>query len=502
MATLAEWPTAAIQDFHPLPPADLQYTNTFIQNNEALVLSTGERYVVGMVDPGRSQLRRQIEAFHRAKGHSQAIEYVKIDKNDLYLFLGKQDRGQASSVNDTAAGLENDGVYLDRIANDAPVVNLVSSLILQAYNEGVSDIHFDAQPDGLVVRFRIDGVLRQVEMIKKDTQMAVSSRIKVMAQLNIMERRLPQDGRCSVQLSGNSYDIRVSVLPTIHGESIVMRLLQKDKEATALGALGFTVDDIARMRGLIGQPHGLLLITGPTGSGKTTSLHALLKELPTEALKIITLEDPVEYQMSGISQVQINESIGLSFEACLRRVLRQDPDVIMVGEIRDHDTAELAIRAGLTGHFVVSSLHTNSAIDAITRLTNLGVEPFLVSAVLRGVIGQRLVRRLCPHCRKEAALEAGDIAFLDQYQMGMRSAWFPVGCEACHGSGYAGRTLVYEVLVPNLQLLRRIETHSSEISVQNCQDLTGFNPMSECALRLVQTAVTSVAEVKRVLYTV
>jgi type II secretory ATPase GspE/PulE/Tfp pilus assembly ATPase PilB-like protein len=492
---------AGLADFEPLPQGGDQYTESFTRKNEALVLrADGQSVVVGLTDPDNAAVRRSLEQYHRAHAPKASVRFVRIERNELLLHLGRRNRNGDLARNAPADTPPDDGVYLDRIANDAPIVNLVNSLVLQAWNDGASDIHFDAQEHGMQVRFRVDGVLLPVETIRRDWQMAVASRIKVMAQLNIMERRLPQDGRCAVQLDNRTYDIRVSIIPSIHGESIVLRLLPGDGGKADLGTLGFSPADAQRLRDMLGRPHGLFLATGPTGSGKTTTLHALLRGLPVDTLKIITLEDPVEYQLAGITQVQTNEAIGLGFDACLRRVLRQDPDVIMVGEIRDHATAELAVRASLTGHLVVSSLHTNTALDAVVRLVDLGVEPYLLGAVLRGVLGQRLVRKLCPKCRSLREAPDAERPLLSAIGLESTESWYPVGCRECRGTGYAGRTLCYELILPDRAFLERIATDPTALSPQDCLGLAGHVPLYRHAAALLDHGVTSIAEIARVVY--
>lgn len=498
-----EMPLVSLEHYQPLPAEAGQYSAAFIQNNEAIVLNQDENSIlIGVVDAADSELRLRIESYHAVQHPGRKTRFSRVERNELLLYLGKRNRGESSTAGFGDSG-SDDGVYLDRIANDAPVVNLVNSLILQAFNEGASDIHLDAAAEALLVRFRVDGVLRLVETLGRELRTAVSSRIKVMAQLNIMERRLPQDGRCSVTVSGRSFDLRVSILPSIHGESVVLRLLHKDGDVGGLTSLGFDADDLLRLERLLTQPHGLFLATGPTGSGKTTSLHGMIRTLPSRELKIITLEDPVEYQIDGITQVQINEDIGLGFETTLRRVLRQDPDVIMVGEIRDHATASLAVRAALTGHLVLSSLHTNSAIESVTRLVDLGVEPYLLAAVLRGALGQRLVRRLCPHCRTPMSPSKEKDLNLDAVgvpKAARATIMEPAGCDQCRDSGYQGRGLVYELLVPDEEFKDAIANRRIAAMIHRGPDIKGFRPMPQHATQLLVSGTTSLDEIRRVFF--
>ena len=333
---------------------------------------------------------------------------------------------------------------LDRIANDAPVVNLVNSLVIDGIRARASDIHIEGFSDATVVRYRVDGRLRTVHRLEADRFAAVASRVKIMANLNIMERRLPQDGRLTVHLDEDVVDVRVSIVPISAGESIVLRLFPTKRGPLGLEELGLEPEGIARLRRMATLPNGLVLVTGPTGSGKTTTLNAVLREVRSDALKIITIEDPVEYVTDGIDQIQTNERIGLTFESILRRVLRQDPDVIMVGEVRDTPTAELAIRAALTGHLVLSTLHTRDSVSAVTRLADMGVEPYLIAAVLRCVLAQRLVRRLCPACRQSTRPTKAQRETWRALGLEAGSLFRAKGCKACQGTGFRGRVAIFE----------------------------------------------------------
>jgi general secretion pathway protein E len=345
----------------------------------------------------------------------------------------------------SADGDEDVGVLRD-MAFEAPVVRLVNLLIEEAIAAGASDIHVEPFEDTLRVRYRVDGILFDQESPPRRLQAAVTSRIKIMAELNIAERRLPQDGRIRVNLHGRRIDIRVSTMPTVHGESIVMRLLDRSSVFMPLDGLGFSAAMLKRFESLIRRPHGIVLVTGPTGSGKTTTLYGALDKINSSDRKIITVEDPVEYQLRGVNQISVKPKIGLTFATGLRHIVRQDPDVILVGEIRDLETAEIAIQAALTGHLVFSTLHTNDAPGAITRLQDMGVEPYLVASVLEGVMAQRLVRRICTACRITDEPSAADLEAL-----GIERPAAPVslfrgrGCEQCRGTGYRGRTGIYEL---------------------------------------------------------
>src|SRR5881227_1591676 len=340
---------------------------------------------------------------------------------------------------------EEDVNHLRDMAFEAPVVRLVNLLVENAITALASDIHIEPFEDTLRIRYRIDGVLFDQESPPRRLQAAVTSRIKIMAELNIAERRLPQDGRIRVTLHGQRVDIRVSTIPTVHGESIVMRLLQRASVFHPLEKLGFPTDTLKRFEGLIKRPHGILLVTGPTGSGKTTTLYAPLDKINSPGVKIITVEDPVEYQLKGVNQIPVKPKIGLSFANGLRHIVRQDPDVILVGEIRDLETAEIAIQAALTGHLVFSTLHTNDAPAAITRLQDMGVEPYLISSVLEAVLAQRLVRRICEGCRVEDMATRAELEALAVPLEGTYTLYRGKGCDDCRGTGYRGRFGIYEL---------------------------------------------------------
>jgi general secretion pathway protein E len=342
---------------------------------------------------------------------------------------------------------DEDVNHLRDMAFEAPVVRLVNLLIEGAISSEASDIHIEPFEDTLRIRYRIDGILYEQEAPPRRLQAAVTSRIKIMAEMNIAERRLPQDGRIRVTLHGQRVDIRVSTIPTVHGESIVMRLLQRSSVFHPLEKLGFPADTLKRFEGLIKRPHGILLVTGPTGSGKTTTLYAALDKINAPGVKIITVEDPVEYQLKGVNQIPVKPKIGLTFANGLRHIVRQDPDVILVGEIRDLETAETAIQASLTGHLVFSTLHTNDAPGAITRLQDMGVEAYLVASVLEGVLAQRLVRRICENCRVPDTPSRADLDALGIEVSHDATLFRGKGCEECRGTGYRGRSGIYELFV-------------------------------------------------------
>jgi general secretion pathway protein E len=361
--------------------------------------------------------------------------------------------GAATPLQRIVEGMDDDGgadgdediAHLRDMAFEAPVVRLVNLLIENAIAAEASDIHIEPFEDTLRIRYRVDGILYDQEAPPRRLQAAVTSRIKIMAEMNIAERRLPQDGRIRVTLHGQRVDIRVSTMPTVHGESIVMRLLKGASVFLPLERLGFPPATLARFEALIRRPHGIVLVTGPTGSGKTTTLYAALDKINSPDRKIITVEDPVEYQLKGVNQIPVKPKIGLSFATGLRHIVRQDPDVILVGEIRDLETAEIAIQASLTGHLVFSTLHTNDAPAAITRLQDMGVEPYLVASVLEGVLAQRLVRRICEACKVPHSPVAADLGALGVQAPPNLNLWRGKGCAECRGTGYRGRSGIYEL---------------------------------------------------------
>ena len=400
---------------------------------------------------------------------------------------------------------EADDLEVDDGISDAPLVRLVNSVIFQAAEDGASDIHFEPQEDSLVVRFRIDGVLQEVQRIPKRMTPGVTTRLKVLAKLDIAERRKPQDGRISLNAAaaGRMLDVRVATLPTVEGESVVMRLLDKSKKPPTLEALGLSVDMQAKLSELVMRPTGALLVTGPTGSGKSTTLYAALSQINRPEINIITVEDPVEYRLAGINQVQINTRAGLTFASALRSILRSDPDVVMVGEVRDGETAKMAIEAALTGHFVLSTLHTNDAPGALTRLNEMGVEPFLVGAAVTGVLAQRLARKLCTHCCEMytpsvdeliRARVSPDVAAASDGMAFYRKR----GCPRCNQSGYKGRIGVYQLLTMSEQLESLAVQKASREDLERAALSEGMRTLWDDGLAKVAAGLTSVEELARV----
>jgi general secretion pathway protein E len=428
------------------------------------------------------------QALNRAyeRGKSDALNIV--DDLDGNLDLGEL----AQNLPRIADLLESE--------DDAPIVRLLNALLTQAVREGASDIHIEPFETRSVVRFRIDGVLRDVLEPPQAAHGVIVSRVKIMARLDIAEKRMPQDGRITLRLAGRPVDVRVSCLPTAHGERVVMRLLDKQAGRLTLTALGMDPVLLAELNELIHQPHGIILVTGPTGSGKTTTLYAGLSQLDTQRHNIMTVEDPIEYDLDGIGQTQVNARIDLSFARALRAILRQDPDVIMIGEIRDLETAQIAVQSSLTGHLVLATLHTNDSVGAVTRLVDMGVEPFLVASSLLGVLAQRLVRRLCPHCKKEHVPTSAECRMLniDPHTATQHPIYQATSCEACNHTGYQGRTGIFELLRVDEPLRALIHDGASEAKLRDHARHMGMQSIRDDGVRWVRNGHTSIEEVLRV----
>jgi len=414
----------------------------------------------------------------------------------------KANRNLVDSIEDEEfeENLDLDGPIdiLDATADEAPVIRFVNSIIFRAVKERASDIHIEPYERETVYRFRINGVMSEILRQPKKTHAAVSSRIKVMAKLDIAEKRLPQDGRIKIKIAGKDIDIRLSTIPIQAGERIVMRILEKNNTALRLETLGFRGKVLEGLQELASRKHGVLYVTGPTGHGKTTTLFALLDRINSPDKMIITVEDPVEYEIAGISQIQVNHKIELSFAVALRSILRQNPDVVMVGETRDQETAEMAINASLTGHFVLSTLHTNDASSAATRLIDMGVQPFLISSSLVGVLAQRLVRTLCPHCKQTATLSDFEKVVLDLDDIPEDATIFkPNGCPKCHGTGYSGRTVVSELLLINDEIRSLIIQKTDAATIKKAAIRAGMRTLRGDAVDKIFEGITSVEEILR-----
>jgi general secretion pathway protein E len=395
---------------------------------------------------------------------------------------------------------EEDIEHLKDLASEAPVIRMVNQLIQKALESRASDIHIEPFADQLKVRYRVDGILKEVDAPPVRSTAAVISRVKIMAKLNIAERRLPQDGRIPIRIQGRELDLRVSTVPTMFGESVVMRLLDKESVRFDLDALGFDGSPRERLRLILEKPYGILLVTGPTGSGKSTTLYTALSRMNTEERKIITVEDPVEYQLAGINQIQVKSAIGMTFASALRAIVRQDPDVIMVGEMRDLETARIAVQSALTGHVVLSTLHTNDAASGVTRLLEMGVEDYLLTSTINGILAQRLVRKLCPHCRAsypaipELAVRFAAIGAAPE-DVELHRA---VGCDACNGTGYRGRLVITEVLLMTDQIRKAVLNHATATEIRRIAVAEGMETMYLDGLRKALDGRTTIEEVLRV----
>ncbi len=450
--------------------------------HKALQLATGLR-----VQPALALESELLQALDRLYGEPEPEAEEEPDAADAF-----------------AGALGGDSEFVEHLkdlASEAPVIRLVNQLIARVVDLRASDIHLEPFDDGLHLRYRVDGVLQEAEVVSNQLAAAVSSRIKLLAHLNIAERRLPQDGRIKTRVKGHELDLRVSTLPTVYGESVVMRVLDRASIRLDLETMGFASDNLARYRALIDRPHGILLVTGPTGSGKTTTLYASLAKLDAPSLKIVTVEDPVEYQLDGINQVQVLPQIGLTFAHALRSILRQDPDIIMIGEMRDTETAQIAVQSSLTGHLVLSTLHTNTAVGAIIRLEDMGVERYLITSTVNGVLSQRLVRRLCPHCREPETLppaalqQAGLDRLAVEQDLDLHTAR---GCGQCKHTGYLGRTAIHELFVMDDAAHRAILDGADATTLHQVARRGGMLTLYEDGLRKVAAGETSLEELLRV----
>ena len=390
--------------------------------------------------------------------------------------------------------------YIRDMASEAPVIKLVNHIINQAIKMGASDIHLEPFADDLILRYRIDGMLYEHEAPPKRLNSGIVTRIKIMAYLDIAERRLPQDGRIRIKSQGKDIDIRVATLPTLFGESVVMRILDRGNIIVTLDHLGFPKKELKLYQDLIHKPYGQILVTGPTGSGKTTTLYGSLEKINTPEKKIVTIEDPVEYQLRGVNQVHIRPQIGLTFANGLRSIVRQDPDVIMIGEIRDSETAEVAIQSALTGHLVFSTVHTNDAAGAITRLQEMEIESFLISSALLGVLAQRLVRVICTHCKESCTIEPDALLEMGIDDPAPHTAFRGKGCDHCNKTGFRGRTGIYELLVIDDEIRKLILAHASSQEIRERAVQSGMTTLRQDGWRKIQEGITTVEEIIRVTY--
>ncbi len=506
---------------YQMPLVDLALTGVADDASGEIALHVLERLVaipyaldngtlrVAIADPGNIQGIDELRLATR-----YPLDLGVASREDIFAEIRRLARaseafGARAAVEEELAATEDeeevDDLEIDDGISDAPLVRLVNSVIFQAAEDGASDVHFEPQEDSLLVRFRIDGVLQEVQRVPKRMMPGVVTRLKVLAKLDIAERRKPQDGRISLNAAaaGRTMDVRVATLPTVEGESVVMRLLDKSKRAPTLEELGMSDEMRAQLELLIRKPTGALLVTGPTGSGKSTTLYAALTEINRAEINIITVEDPVEYRLGGVNQVQINTKAGLTFATALRSILRSDPDVVMVGEIRDGETAKIAIEAALTGHLVLSTLHTNDAPQALTRLSEMGVEPFLVGAAVSAVLAQRLARKLCTHCcemytpNTDELLKARvspEVAAASDGMVFYRKK----GCPRCNQTGYKGRIGVYQLLAMTEQLESLAVTNASREEIERAAIGEGMRTLWDDGLAKVAAGLTSIEELARV----
>lgn len=438
-----------------------------------------------------------IEELRMATGY-QIVPGIAT-KDELYRTITKYYDFQ-ESLDEAISGFSPEESLEDTGITDAdsPVVRLVNQIIANAVAQRASDIHFDPQETELKVRYRIDGVLRDERSLPKHMQNVIIARIKIMSHLNITERRIPQDGRLKMDVNFKSIDIRVSLLPSVHGEKVVMRILDLGNVLDQLDKLGFTSRNIMSFKAMIEKPNGIILITGPTGSGKSSTLYASLNHLNTEEVNIITIEDPVEYQLEGVNQVQVNDDVGMTFASGLRSILRQDPDIVMVGEIRDFETAQIAIRASLTGHLVLSTLHTNSAVAALTRLIDMGVEPFLISSSLSGVVAQRLVRRICQDCSEDVEPTSREREIFQSHGLDIYKVKQGKGCSNCLMTGYRGRIAIHEVLPINDDIRHLVMNAASANDIRKSVKEASVSFLIDDGLLKVSQGLTTTEEVLRV----
>lgn len=463
------------------------------------------RLEVAMAVPQDAFLRK---ALHLATG-LQVVPRLGLESELLpalnRLYVEADDRG-GDEGDELGGGAhsESDNEFIEHLrdlASEAPVIRMVNQLVARVIDLRASDIHVEPFEDGLHIRYRVDGVLQAAEIADIKLAAAVTSRIKLLAHLNIAERRLPQDGRIKTRVKGHELDLRVSTLPTVHGESVVMRVLDRASIRLDLEKMGFSDDNLTRYRALIERPHGILLVTGPTGSGKTTTLYASLAKLDSSRMKIVTVEDPVEYQLEGVNQVQVHTQIGMTFAHALRSILRQDPDIIMIGEMRDTETAQIAVQSALTGHLVLSTLHTNTAAAAIIRLEDMGVERYLITSTINGVLAQRLVRQLCTKCRRPVELPDAMLTKTELARFiapSTRTVYDAVGCPECKHTGYAGRTAIHELFTIDAAAHEAILAGADATTLHNIARKSGMLTLYEDGLRKVAAGVTSLEEVLRV----
>jgi len=506
LAAQLDLPLMAAADYPEFPLLEERVSTRFLRETHTLPVAEDETGVaVAMVDPTDAFA---VDAFRVLTGRVVAVRVAARDDFEAAFerLYGSGRTAMGQIVEDIesvdAHDVNGDVQHLKDLASEAPVIRLVALVIRRALETRASDIHIEPFENRLIVRYRIDGVMHEVESPPRRLSAAVISRVKIMANLDIAERRLPQDGRIKLRIQGKEIDLRVSTVPTMHGESVVMRILDKGGVPLDFALLGFEPDLLAKFNEVLLRPHGILLVTGPTGSGKTTTLYTALSKLNQPNVKILTVEDPVEYQMEGINQIQVKPQIDLSFANALRSIVRQDPDVIMIGEIRDLETAQIAVQSALTGHLVLSTLHTNDAASSVNRLLDMGMQDYLLTSTLIGIQAQRLVRTLCRECRRayrvlpEVAAETGLSRFVEAGSE--VNVFEPVGCEACAHTGFIGRVAIMEIMPMSDGLRSLVMHHANSGELQKQAVAEGMMTMYEHGLRKVLAGTTTLEEVLRV----
>ncbi|MDP4093447.1 MAG: spore germination protein GerPC [Bacillota bacterium] len=458
------------------------------------------RLVIAMSDPLNVYAIDDIHFITKKPVQPCITDHTSIEKA-IEVYFNRQTSDKALEDLKKEYNIVMDDKYDQAVIDDiqnAPAVRLTNSIINQSITVGASDIHIEPFEKEVIVRFRVDGVLSENMKIPQTLYSAVSTRIKIMAGMNIAEKRIPQDGRIEMDLNGKSFDFRVSSLPTVYGEKIVIRILDRANFLFDRTMLGFGENENILLDKLVRTPYGIVIVTGPTGSGKTTTLYSILKELNTNDKNLITVEDPVEYMLQGVNQVQVNMKAGLTFASGLRSILRQDPDVIMIGEIRDEETAQIAVRAAITGHFVLSTLHTNDAPSTITRIIDMGIEPYLVADSISGIIAQRLVRKLCPYCKEEYMPSKKEIEVLKEEPE--KPLFRQKGCPSCNNSGYKGRLAVHEILVMNREIKELIETTKNTEQIREIAEKNGMTTLFDSCKKLVLKGETTFSEMVKTVY--
>ncbi len=506
LADQLDLPLAQLSDYPELPLMEERLSAKFLRDSQAVPLrEDDEEVALAIADPSDSYVLSavQMASGKRVRPYIAAPNEIEAALERLY-GGGKSSMGQIVDNISTRGDDDQeigDIAHLKDLASEAPVIRLVNLLFTKALEQRASDIHIEPFENRLVVRYRVDGVLHETESPPRRLSAAVISRVKIMASLDIAERRLPQDGRIKLRISGKEIDLRVSTVPTMHGESVVMRILDKGGVPLNFESLGFEGEPLRKFIEVLDMPHGILLVTGPTGSGKTTTLYTALDRLNQPDVKIVTVEDPVEYQMPGINQIQVKPQIDLTFANALRSIVRQDPDIIMVGEIRDVETVSIAMQSALTGHMVISTVHTNDAPSTVNRLLDMGAEDYLLTSTINGVLAQRLVRTLCPKCKEPhpALPEVVEQMSLRRYvPEGEVTLWKAVGCPECAGTGYWGRICIIEMMQMSDNLRGLIMRHSTSGDIRSAAIMEGMETMFENGLRKSLAGITTIEEVLRV----